>query len=183
MNFAKKWDHTAEGYRHLGTVPFNSERKMMSVAAEKEYPLCYVKGGADIVLKKCTRILTSSGVRALTLSDRHAISDAMQNMAKRALRVLGFACREYEKEIFEEDLIFVGLCGMIDPPKQGVAQAVRECRRAGHHDRDDHGRSSQDTAFAIAKRLTIAQNESEVITGAEIDAMGGERVFRVHSAV
>lgn len=176
VNFAKKWDHTAEGYRHLGTVPFNSERKMMSVAAEKEYPLCYVKGGADIVLKKCTRILTSSGVRALTLSDRHAISDAMQNMAKRALRVLGFACREYEKEIFEEDLIFVGLCGMIDPPKQGVAQAVRECRRAGITTvmiTGDH----PDTAFAIAKRLTIAQNESEVITGAEIDAMAESAFF------
>ena len=174
--FANKFNFAADRYNRVGMIPFSSERKMMSVAVECEGVRTYVKGGADIVIRKCTRILTASGVRALTAEDRRKIGEAAAGMAKRALRVLGFAYREYEGAISEENLIFIGLCGMIDPPKKGVAQAVRQCRRAGITTvmiTGDH----PDTALAIAQRLTIAQSEREVITGAQIDEMPENAFF------
>lgn len=174
--FARKHRFNADEYTRLGMIPFSSERKMMSVAAKKEESLCYVKGGADIVIGKCTKILTNEGVRDLTARDKNLIAAGAKDMAKRALRVLGFAYRTYGGSVREDDLIFIGLCGMIDPPKQGVARAVQECRRAGITTvmiTGDH----PDTAYAIAKRLTIAGGESEVITGAEIDAMEESAFF------
>lgn len=176
VEFARKFGIDGKRFERLGMVPFSSERKMMCVAARGERELNYIKGGADILLKKCTRVLTRSGVRELTARDRREIMLATEHMAKRALRVLGFACREYEGEVSEEKLIFVGLCGMIDPPKQGVARAVQECRGAGITTvmiTGDH----PETALAIAKRLTIAKDEREVITGAQIDSMSESAFF------
>ena len=169
VNFAAS---RAEGTaRPLGILPFTSERKMMSVASRtQEGDFIFAKGGADIILGKCSRISENGKVRPITEADREAVLAANHALAQKALRVLGFAYSEYGGAIREENLIFIGLCGMIDPPKRGVKEAVAECVRAGITPvmiTGDH----KDTAFAIAKRLGIAEEEREVVTGAELDAM------------
>lgn len=173
--FANKFKYK-QNFKRIAINPFSSERKMMSVAVETiNGATIFVKGGADVLLNKCTKIFTGGEVRSLTLKDRNVIMQAMQNMAKKALRVLGFAYRDFNGEIQEDNLIFIGMCGMIDPPKKGVARAVAECRKAGIFTvmiTGDH----PDTAYAIAKRLTIAENRLQVITGSEIDNMP-EKVF------
>lgn len=173
--FTEKYT-TFSTQRVLTQNPFSSERKMMSVAVDGENgATTYSKGGADIILNNCNRILTANGVRSLTQSDKEKILSANAKMAKNALRVLGFAYNEFDGEIKERCMIFIGLCGMIDPPKKGVARSVAECKRAGITTvmiTGDH----PDTAFAIAKRLNIATNENQVITGAQIDATT-EKVF------
>lgn len=159
------------GYTRLGSVPFTSERRMMSVAARtEEGEYCYVKGGYDAVTEHCTRIYDRGTIRPLTPQDRERIAAAAHSLACRALRVLGFACRGYDGSLREDELIFVGICGMIDPPKQGVKEAVSECRQAGITPvmiTGDH----KDTALAIAQRLGIAESEKDVLTGVELESM------------
>ena len=161
-------------FRRLGGIPFTSERKMMTVSAQTERGRKnYVKGGADVLLSKCTRICTASGVRAITQMDREEILSVTADLASRALRVLGFACSEYTGAPSEENLIFLGVCGMIDPPKQGVKEAVVQCVQAGITPvmiTGDH----RETAFAIAKRLGIAESEDQVLTGTELDTLPEE---------
>lgn len=161
----------AEEYDKLAELPFTSERKMMSVSAgfggEK---FNFVKGAPDILIGHCTRILTDNGVRAITSDDKRKITDKNNEMSDDALRVLGFAYTAFDGAPKEEGLTFIGLCGMIDGLKDGVEEAVAECKAAGVATvmiTGDHVR----TAFAIAKKLGIASDMSEVISGDELDAM------------
>ncbi len=160
------WDFTK-----LAEQPFTSERKMMTVAAECDGEQEeFVKGAPDILAKRCTLILTSDGVRAITREDKRKIAEAIGEMSDGALRVLGFAYRSYDGAISEEGLTFIGLCGMIDGLKEGVKEAVAECKDAGVVTvmiTGDHVR----TAFAIAKKLGIAQTLSEVISGEQLDEL------------
>ena len=164
--------------RELASIPFDSERKMMTVAAKTEKgSYCFCKGGADVLLQKCNRIRERGRVRPLTEEDRARVLAATEGMASRALRVLGFAYAEWAGEAREEDLVFVGICGMIDPPKQGVKEAVAACRGAGITPvmiTGDH----KATALAIAERLGIAESGRELLTGAELDAMSEEEQAR-----
>lgn len=171
----------SEGFSEPYTVravnPFTSERKMMSVAADsRSGTLWLVKGGADILLARSTHILAGGKVRPLTEEDRAQLLSENKKMAERALRVLGFAYNEYGKEA-ESGLVFLGLCGMIDPPKKGVREAVAECGRAGIVPVMITG-DQKATAFAIAARLGIAENESQVVTGGQLDQMTEEELDR-----
>ena len=156
--------------RRLGGIPFSSESKRMTVSAETdEGRFDYVKGGADVLLRRCDRIFDGR-VRPMTEEDRAAVLAATAQLASRALRVLGFAYRPYAGAPCDEDLIFVGICGMIDPPKEGAREAVAACKGAGITPvmiTGDH----RATAYAIAARLGIAEGEGQVVTGAELDAM------------
>lgn len=163
------------GFRVLSVNPFSSERKMMSVAADTRFGrLWLVKGGADVLLARSDRIFSGGAVRAMTEKDRTAAAAANDAMAAGSLRVLGIAYREYGGEA-EDGLIFLGLCGMIDPPKKGVKEAVAECGRAGIVPVMITG-DQKATAFAIASRLGIASGEDQVVTGAELDAMSDEEL-------
>jgi len=157
-------------FTRTGEKPFTSERKMMSVAVEGGgQKLSFCKGAPDILIKKCTQILTYSGVKELTEADRRAILKENDDMSDEALRVLGFAYKS-GGDMREESLIFIGLCGMIDGLKEGVKEAVEECRGAGVTTvmiTGDHVR----TAFAIAKKAGIAYDLSEVMTGEQLDAI------------
>lgn len=153
-----------------GEIPFSSERKMMSVRAETlNGTWIFVKGAPEIILKKCTRVLDENGERAIRQSD---ITDALCNsgeMANEALRVLAFA-RRSGGELVEEGLTFLGLCGMLDDLKEGVAEAVKQCGTAGVNTVMITGDSAA-TALAIAKKAGITANEEEVFTGEQLDAM------------
>ena len=175
VRYAESAALSQESFTLAAVNPFSSERKMMSVLAQsKEERLWLVKGGADILLSKSDRVLENGAVRPMTEKDRRAVLAVNSSLAGRALRVLGFAYNEGDKAA-EEGLVFLGLCGMIDPPKPGVKEAVAECKRAGIVPvmiTGDH----RDTAFAIASRLGIAENEGEVVTGAELDAMSEQEL-------
>ncbi len=162
-------------WERTGGTPFTSERKMMSVLARTpEGERLYVKGGADVLLAKCSRILTERGERTLTEKDRAAVRGAAAGYAGRAMRVLGFARGESARE---EGLTFLGLAAMLDPPKQGVKEAVAACRRAGVRTVMITG-DSPETALSIAVRLGIARGRGEVLTGEELDGMDEEELSR-----
>ena len=164
--------------RAVGGLAFTSERKMMSVAAECEGKAkLYVKGGADVLLKKCTRIFTEQGVIPLDEAMRRKIENKVKEMSAKAMRVLAFAEGAFLHEVREEELTFLGLVAMLDPPKAGAKEAVQTCKRAGVRTVMITGDSAE-SALAIAKRLTIAADANEVVTGDEIDHMGEEEFAR-----
>lgn len=157
-------------YRKTGELPFTSERKMMSVGAQIDGEnFCFTKGAPDVLIEKCTRVLTSGGIKPMTESKKRSVLAENDRMSDDALRVLGFAYKE-GGALTEDELIFIGLCGMTDGLREGVEDAVEECRTAGVATvmiTGDHVR----TAFSIAKKLGIARDMSEVMTGAQIDAL------------
>lgn len=180
-NYADGENYTFQ-YKKLAELPFSSERKMMSVAAEVGgESLILTKGAPDFLIQKCTHICDISGSRPITEADRAAIFAANDRMSDDALRVLGFAYKPYSGKISEDNLIFAGLCGMYDGLKDGVKQAVADCRTAGITTvmiTGDHVR----TALSIAKKLGIAKSVSEVVTGDELDSLRGrerdEKIFK-----
>lgn len=174
-NFADGQNFSADFVR-LAEEPFTSERKMMTVAAQTgDGKWAFTKGAPDVLIKKCAYILTKSGVREIKSSDIKQILAENDGLSDEALRVLGFAYAPFDGDIREESLIFIGLCGMSDMLKEGVKEAVDECRAAGIATvmiTGDHVR----TALSIAKKLNIASDMREVITGDELDALSGKRL-------
>ena len=150
-------------------APFDSVRKMMSTRHDDHgKSIVYTKGAMDQILKRSIKILDNGKERDITEDDRQAILAASKQMASRALRVLALAIA-YKSEIEENNLIFVGLTGMVDPPRPAARPAVATLKKAGITTvmiTGDH----RDTAFAIAKELGIAETEDQVMSGAEIDA-------------
>ena len=155
-------------FEAVGGVPFTSERKMMSVLARTDEGLrLYVKGGTGVILKKCTYVLKNGQKVPLSEGDSRMIIAKERAFSAAAMRVLAFA--EGERE--EEELTFLGLAAMLDPPKENAGEAVASCKRAGVRTVMITGDSAE-TAFAVASRLGIAETKGEVITGEEMDALG-----------
>ncbi|MBQ9416855.1 MAG: calcium-translocating P-type ATPase, PMCA-type [Clostridia bacterium] len=170
-------------YPRVGEAPFDSMRKMMStVHKDGEGYIQFTKGAPDVVLDRCTTYLTPDGIQPMTEEIRQSFLDKNKEMADRALRVLALAQRQYrsqpadyEAENLEQDLTFVGLCGMIDPVRPEVKAAVEKCHAAGIRVvmiTGDH----IDTAVAIAKELDILQDASQAIAGYEMDAWSDEEL-------
>ena len=149
----------------------------MSVICEskKGETFVFTKGAPDIIIEKCTKLYSSTGVRELSKEDKRLILKKNDELAKDALRVLGVAykklsSKKYDNRHVEEELIFVGLIGMIDPPRKEAVNAVRKCRFAGIKPvmiTGDH----KITAGAIARELDIITEGEKVVTGAELEAM------------
>ena len=172
-------DHEAleDDYPRLFEQPFDSERKRMTTVHRiNEKWISYTKGAVDEMLPLCTHILTSEGVRPITEADKENITKLCLSMSEDALRVLGFAMRTLtalptdDDENVEFDMTFVGVTGMIDPPRKEVADSVRTCRQAGIRTimiTGDH----KVTALAIAKELDIYREGDTVISGEDLDVM------------
>ena len=162
----------------LKVEPFSSERKRMSVAATANGKTrLFVKGGTEVVLSRCQKICTAHGVVPMSEADRRAVLERVKNYSERAMRVLAFAVGEFQGEMKEENLTFLGLAAMSDPPKAGAKEAVEACRRAGIKTVMITG-DGADTAFAVARRLNIASKREEVLTGAELDELGEDEYRR-----
>lgn len=160
----------AEEYSVTGEIPFTSERKLMSVRAETlKGTFVFVKGAPEEVLKRCSCVLTENGGRAITAQDIKQAEASSAEMARGALRVLAFAFKN-GSELSEDNLTFLGLCGMMDDLKEGVKEAVADCRGAGITTVMITG-DSPATALAIAEKAGITCNESEVFTGEQLDNM------------
>ena len=169
-------------FLRCGEAPFDSTRKLMStVHVSGSGCIQYTKGAPDVLIGKCAYYIDSDGRRVpMTDEYRAEILRANKAMADRALRVLACAERvwdakpvNFEPETLEQELCFMGLCGMIDPVRPEVVDAIAECREAGIRPimiTGDH----IDTAVAIAKELGILTDGSEAITGAQLNEMSDE---------
>ena len=162
-------------------LPFDSERKLMSTVHPVGGRLrVMVKGAPDVLLGRCTHILSGAAPADMTADDARRVSDTNAAMAERALRVLGCAYKdidalpgELSTQTLESGLTFVGLVGMIDPPRMEVKDAVAECYAAGIRPvmiTGDH----KLTAVAIAKELNIFRDGDLAITGEDLDFMPQE---------
>lgn len=165
----------------VGEAPFDSNRKMMStIHKTADGILQFTKGAPDEILKHCTRIFKNGEVSPLTDADREAVLKKNKEFADRALRVLAcgykqLSCvpEDQSPDNIENELVFCGLVGMIDPVRPEVKAAIEECRGAGIRPimiTGDH----KDTAVAIALELGIIKDKSEAITGAELDDISDE---------
>ena len=173
----KKYDLKAS-YPRSGEAPFDSGRKMMSTVhtANGQF-IQYTKGAPDVIIGKCTHYLKDGEPVPMTEEYKNSILTANKDMADKALRVLACAQKvwteepaSYDAEILEESLCFLGLCGMIDPVRPEVKDAIVECRGAGIRPimiTGDH----VDTAVAIAKELGIITENTYAITGAQLNDM------------
>jgi Ca2+-transporting ATPase len=173
----------------VSEIPFSSERKCMTtihLVSGKE-KIAFMKGAPEIVLNKCGEIYANGKVRKITEKDRAELSEVTEAMATKALRNLGFAFKELPEsavtfdERIERDMIFVGIMGMIDPPREEVKDAIRLCKSAGIKVvmvTGDH----RLTATAVAKELNLlSENETEgrVLTGMELDQMSDEKLAEI----
>lgn len=152
-------------------IAFDSGRKMMSTMHRKGRDLVmYTKGAPDEVLKRCTAVWSDGRRQPMTETYRREIQNAVENLSSKALRVLAIAKKSEDRFLREENLTFIGLVGMMDPPRPEAAQAVRRFKEASVSTvmiTGDH----VDTAFAIAKELGIAETAEECMTGEELQKL------------
>lgn len=159
----------------IDELPFDSIRKLMSTQHKvNDKYVVYTKGALDSILKKVTRISINGIVRKISNQDIKNINESASKMAKEAYRVLAFAYHESSK-INEDDLIFVGLVGMIDPPRLEAKDAVYKLKQAGVKTAMITG-DHKDTAFAIAKEIGIANNIEECLSGDEINKLSADEL-------
>jgi len=156
-------------------VPFSSERKMMSVLyREGKKKMVYSKGALEYILGKCKYMQRKDGIFRLLEKDKKKILDENKKMASMSLRTLAIAYRENDsKEIKEEDLIFLGVVGMEDPPREGVKEALVMCRRTGIKIKMITG-DDRETALAIAKEINLGSGK--ILEGFEIDKLSDNRL-------
>ena len=164
-------------------VPFDSDRKLMTTVnkVNNKY-VVYTKGGVDELLKKCNSYILKGEIKQDLSNYADIIRAKNEEMAKEALRVLACAYKEMnhapskeEMKEIESNLIFIGMVGMIDPPREEAKKAVEKCKTAGIKTvmiTGDH----KVTAAAIAKKLGILENENEAITGIELEKMSQEEL-------
>ncbi len=165
-------------HKRVGEVPFDSDRKLMTTINEYNGKyIVYTKGAVDELMKRCINYTLNGNIKDDLQEYRKIVSENNMLMANNALRVLGFAYKELDvmptdqeiKEI-EKDLTFIGMVGMIDPPREEAKEAVKKCKTAGIKPimiTGDH----KLTATAIAKQLGILENDTEAITGAQLEQM------------
>lgn len=170
--------------RLLREIPFDSDRKRMSVIVDDNQPLLMMKGALDVIIPSCAYVMKDRQIRRISGEDRNYFLQLQEKWASGALRVLGFAYKSLEPETWkqqeenrlESDLILVGICGMMDPPRPGAARSVRRCLGAGIVPvmiTGDH----PVTAAAIAREIGISDGLA-VITGKDIDSLPDEQLLQ-----
>ncbi len=174
------WQDTLRGqYPRVSEIPFSSETKRMTTIHKTgEGYIAYSKGAPEVILGSCSRVFRDGKETELTSEDKIAVADVARQMAESALRVLGFAYRplkegSVQETNIENDMVFVGLTGMIDPPREEVKEAVKKCEQAGIKSvmiTGDH----KLTAVAVARELGILK-EGAAFAGDEINKLSDEQ--------
>jgi len=176
----KKREELVESQKLVRELPFDSDRRRMTVVTldGRGREIAHVKGSADVLLPLCVKYGDKDGVRALTEEDRRAIMAEADRMSAEALRVLAIARRIHpDPNQPEEALTFLGLVGMMDPPRPEVKDAIAQCHDAGIRPvmiTGDH----PITGIAIAKELDLWEEGDEAISGAELARMDDEELRR-----
>ena len=177
--------HKVLNMPRLAELPFDSDRKLMTTVHEVNGKyFVYTKGAVDELLIRCDNYILNSEIKNDLEEYKKTIDETNEVLAKNALRVLGFAYKEVdhvptneEMKDIESHLTYVGLVAMIDPPREEAKQAVEKCKTAGIKTvmiTGDH----KITATAIAKQLGILEDESEAITGSELEKMSDEELIK-----
>jgi Ca2+-transporting ATPase len=161
----------------VGEIPFTSETKRMTTLhAGPEGEVAFAKGAPEVILESCTHGWTPSGAAPLDQAGRDAVLAVAHRMAGRALRVLGVASKPADRlEYAEHGMTWLGLVGMIDPPRPEAQAAIRTCEQAGINVvmiTGDHPM----TAEAVARELALLKEDGRVVTGAELEAMSDEEL-------
>ena len=185
LHFAKKHDYDYEKIikenKKVNEKPFDSNRKLMAVVCidENKKKTGYIKGAPEELIKKCTYAYIDGKKKKLTEEDKKIVIDKCETLANQALRSLGFAYKETkltEKDI-EEDMIFLGIVGMMDPPRKEVMSSIKSCHEAGVRVimiTGDH----KATAVAIAKNLGIYQEGDLAVNVEEFHKMTREQLLK-----
>jgi len=170
--------------RVLKEIPFDSERKKMSVIVDDNGPCLLIKGALDVIINSCSHIMKNNKISRITDADRLHFLQLQERWAADALRILGFAYKNLTNQDWEHlpenslesELILVGMCGMMDPPRPGAAKSVNLCLTAGIVPIMITGDHPQ-TAAAIAKEIGISKS-SKVVPGTEIDNLSDDLLYR-----
>lgn len=168
-------------YPRLQEIPFDSTRKRMSTVHQyANEKVVFTKGALDQLLPLCTKVIQNNSVMAMSEDHRRKIIHASSAMTRAAQRVLALAYKpvtDLNVKHLEEQLIFVGMVGMIDPPRPEVKPAIQTCMKAGIRPvmiTGDH----PDTAIAIGKQLSLIQNEKECATGRQIELWSDDELIQ-----
>ncbi|MCG2791867.1 MAG: HAD-IC family P-type ATPase, partial [Actinomycetia bacterium] len=172
-------------FPRIDEIPFDSERKCMTTIHKiNNENIAYIKGAPDVIINKCKYLYIDGKVNRLTEEDKKRILKINHDMAKKALRVLGFAYKTLPgsynpvSEELENDLIFVGLQAMFDPPREKVKEAIAKCKTAGINTviiTGDH----KFTAVAIAKELGLFKEGNIALSGDELDKLSDDELNRI----
>ena len=161
----------------VSEVPFSSQRKMMSMLrSSKKTQISYVKGAPEKIIANCSHILEDGKVKKISKGQKKKLEQIAEKMAGEPLRVLGFAfkkisnAKKYSFKTMESELVFLGLAGMVDPPREGVKEAIKTCNTAGIRTvmiTGDH----KTTAVSVAKKIGLITKGEMAITGMELESM------------
>jgi Ca2+-transporting ATPase len=170
-------------FKRIEEMPFDSKRKMMSVLCKlKKENYVFSKGAIEILLKKCTKIQKEDGVFTLTEREKTRILESNLQLTSNSLRTIGIAYKKvdsFNKNHFEEDLIFLGLVGMEDPPREEVKESILLCLKAGIKVKMITG-DNKETALAIAERIGL---HGRVLDGEDLDKMSEEELSKIVSEI
>lgn len=175
-------------YPRVDELPFSSERKLMTTihSTPKGRKIAYVKGAPEVIIKKCTHIIEDNTVNKLTADKKNEVLKNNEKLASQAFRMLGMAYKDlpdnlqdFTEKIVENNLVFVGLEAMIDPPREEAAKAIAMCKQAGIRNvmiTGDH----KLTAIAIAKELGMMDDKHNIaLTGAELEKLSDEEYDKI----
>ena len=170
-------------FERIGEIPFDSDRKLMSTLnKEKEKYIIHTKGAIDNLLKICNKIKIENNIITLTKEEKEKLLNISNSMSDEALRVIAVAYKPIDNIIneseYEKDLIFLGMVGLIDPPRDEVKDSISKAYKAGINVvmiTGDH----KNTAFAIAKELNITNDINACITGAELEKLSDEELKNI----
>lgn len=173
-------EETCKKYPRLAEISFSSERKFMvtlnEVNGEK---VCFMKGALDRIINRCTCYYKDGKILPLDEKAKKKIMEQNKKLCEKALRVISFAFKQQDNlKIEEENFVFLGLCGLQDPPRPEIKDAVKKCRKAGMRPVMITG-DYKDTAFAIAKEVGIVKSLDEVLSGEEIDVLNDEDFAKI----
>lgn len=169
------------GAKRIYELPFDSSRKMMSVVVkENGKEVCYVKGAPEKLIGKCKYILLNNSIVPFDYTLKNKVAKSIEEMSLKALRCIGAAYKDSgitKNESLEKDLIFLGIAGIIDPPRKEVKDSILKCRMAGIRPvmiTGDH----KNTAFAIGKEIDLCTSIDEVMTGEEIENISDKDLIK-----
>lgn len=182
VGFKLGYDKQILAKQRKAELPFDSDRKLMTTVFEENGKyLVYTKGAVDELLRRCSNYVINGEIKNDLEEYKNVLDEHNKGMATNALRVLAMAYKIVDtipnNEDLEKELTFVGMVGMIDPPREEAKVAVQKCKTAGIKPvmiTGDH----KITAIAIAKKLGILENEEEALTGAELEEMSQEELTK-----
>ena len=169
--------------KRVQEIPFNSERKMMSVLCEiNKEKIVYSKGALEYLIKKCKFIQKNKKISILSDFEKKKIAEYNKSMTSNSLRTIAFAYKKvktFAKDHFEEDLVFLGFAGMEDPAREGVKEAISQCYSAGIKVKMITG-DNKETALSIAKEIGL---RGKIMEGIELDNLSDDELTKIISTI